>query len=156
MFRQSLLTAVAFYLTLVSAQGDCKYYHTSCSASQYGVHECSCGGDGIVSHLSLPPLPYRSLDWWINLDDRSTKFQFHLPYSLLVTETLTPASFSAMAPSGRSQPIACKKGAISPMMASRIATRSFVNFPLSPFTLPNNKGTNQYHHFTSWEIFCFD
>ena len=58
MFRQSLLTAVAFYLTLASAQGDCKYYHTSCSASQHGVHECNCGGDGIVSHLSLLPTTF--------------------------------------------------------------------------------------------------
>ncbi|KAM0802100.1 hypothetical protein BDR22DRAFT_845014 [Usnea florida] len=53
MFHQPLLTALALYLTLVSAQGDCQDYHTSCSASQYGVHECNCGGDGIVSYLSL-------------------------------------------------------------------------------------------------------
>ena len=53
MFRQSILTAVAVYLTLVYAQGNCQYYHTSCSASDYGVHECNCGGDGIVSTMTL-------------------------------------------------------------------------------------------------------
>lgn len=81
MFRQSLLTAVALYLTLVSAQGDCKYYHTSCSASQYGVHECNCGGDGIVSYHSFFTFTYaltRSIERTI-MTIQSQSFTY-LPY----------------------------------------------------------------------------